>query len=197
MQDFKRLLILVAACAPLSSLFGTPAAHAADESDFSGAWVAWICPSGAGRDSGKCSNFVIELIQKDSKLCGTHVFATPGASQMDEGDAASLTGDITGDAASVVVLSGRVSPPLKVSGELKLTKNSRLQWRRQGNPSGDHLLPESATFTKSRSKTLRTATFERDLQLACAAQLTPPPPKEASPEPALRPIPTERIEQTK
>jgi hypothetical protein len=197
MQDLKRLLILVAACAPLSSLFGMPSAHAADGSDFSGAWVAWICPSGASKDSGKCSNFVIELIQKDSKLCGTHVFATPGASQMDEGEAASLTGDITGDTASVIVLSSRVSPPLKVSGELKLTKSSRLQWRRQGNPSGDHLLPESATFTKSRNKTLRTPTFERDLQLACAAQLAPPPPKEAPPEPALRPIPMEQIERTK
>ncbi|HEV2611854.1 MAG TPA: hypothetical protein VGU61_16425 [Noviherbaspirillum sp.] len=194
MHDFKRLLILLAACGTLT---GTPAAHAADENDFNGAWIAWICPSGASRDLGKCANFVIELIQKDNKLCGTHVFATPGASQMDEGDAASLTGEIAGNTASVVVLSSRVSPPLRVSGELKLTKSNRLQWRRLENPSGDHLLPESAAFTKSRSKTLRTAAFERDLQLACAAQLTPPPPKEAPPEPALRPIPTDRIEQTK
>lgn len=194
MQDLKRLLILMAVC---GALLGAPATRAAGENDFGGAWIAWICPSGASKDLGKCANFVIELIQKENKLCGTHVFATPGASQMDEGDAASLTGEIADDTASIVVLSSRVSPPLRVAAELKLTKSNRLQWRRLENPSGDHLLPESASFTKSRSKTLRTAVFERDLQLACAAQLAPPPPKEAPPEPALRPIPMDRIEQTK
>ena len=195
MNDFTRLPILLFACLP----FGMPVAHAAGEGDFNGAWVAWLCPSGAQKDSGKCANFVVELIQKGDTVCGTHVFATAGAGQMDEGEAASLTGQVANDVASVTVVSSRAgpsSPPLKIAGELRLAKN-RLQWRRLDNPIGDHLLPASASFTRSRSKTLRTAVFERDLQNACAAQFAPPPVKEAPPEPALRPIPKDRIEQTK
>lgn len=141
----------------------------AETDNFSGAWVAWLCPSGVTRDSGKCSNFVLELHQKDGRLCGAHFFATAGAAQVDEGAAPSIAGDIENDTAAIVAISGRA--PVRVKAEMKIV-NGMLQWQRLENPSGDYLLPMSTRLTRSKSKTLFAPIFEHELKAACSSAFT-------------------------
>ncbi|OWW21074.1 hypothetical protein [Noviherbaspirillum denitrificans] len=136
--------------------------------DFSGAWVGWICPSGVQRDSGKCSNFVLELHQKDDQLCGAHMFATAGAERLDEGMAPSVLGEIANDVATVVAMSTRVNPPVKVRVELKKS-NGMLHWIRMEHPPGDYLLPKSTHMSRSKSKTLFAPVFEQELKAACSS----------------------------
>lgn len=159
--------------APLAALllpaFAMPAF--AQPTDFSGAWVAWLCPNGATRDSGKCSNFVLELHQKGGRLCGAHFFSTAGASRVDEGAAPSITGEIADDTASIVTVSGRASPPVRVRAEMRMV-NGGLQWKRLENPSGDYLLPMNTRMTRSRSKTLFAPVFEHELRAACSSAFT-------------------------
>ncbi|HEY0844166.1 MAG TPA: hypothetical protein VGE12_02295 [Noviherbaspirillum sp.] len=160
-----RLVILAA------SLFASALPAIAQNNDFSGAWVAWLCPNGVSRDSGKCSNFVLELHQKEGRLCGAHFFATAGASRVDEGAAPSITGEIADDTASVVTISSRAMPPVRVRAEMKMV-NGALQWKRLENPSGDYLLPLSTRLTRSRSKTLFAPVFEHELRAACLSVFT-------------------------
>lgn len=157
-----RLHLLIA----LSLLVSLPPASAAD--DFSGAWVAWLCPNGVQRDSGKCSNFVLELHQKDDQLCGAHFFSTAGAERIDEGMAPSVLGEISNDVATMVAMSTRATPAVKVKVELKKS-NGMLSWIRLENPSGDYLLPQATRMSKSKSKTLFAPVFEQELKAACAS----------------------------
>lgn len=145
-----------------------PLAPAWAVDDFSGAWVAWICPSGVQRDSGKCSNFVLELHQKGDQLCGAHFFSTAGAERIDEGMAPSVLGDISNDVATVVAMSTRTNPPVKVRVEMKKS-NGMLHWIRLEHPKGDYLLPNAARMSKSKSKTLFAPVFEQELKAACAS----------------------------
>jgi hypothetical protein len=148
----------------------------AGDSDFSGAWVAWLCPSGVQRDSGKCSNFVLELHQKDNKLCGAHFFSTAGAERIDEGMAPSLTGDVADGVANVIAVSTRAARPVRVRVEMKKV-NGALQWLRLETPAGDYLLPQSSRLTRSKSKTLFAPIFEQELKAACSSAFTMAAPK--------------------
>ena len=145
-----------------------PLAPAFAADDFSGAWVAWLCPSGVQRDSGKCSNFVLELHQKGDQLCGAHFFSTAGAERVDEGMAPSVLGEISNDVATVVAMSTRATPPVKVRVEMKKS-NGMLHWIRLENPTGDYLLPQATRMSKSKSKTLFAPVFEQELKAACAS----------------------------
>ncbi len=161
-------------------------AHAGtDTGDFTGAWTAWLCPSGTRNDPTKCSNFVLELFQKQDKLCGAHVFATAGAGQLDEGAAPSLAGTIADGTATVVVVSGRAVPTVRIPVTLKIAKGV-LQWQRIESPDGDYLLPLSVQLTRSRHATLFSTVFEQKLKAACSAVTnaaidrdTPQPPQTA------------------
>jgi hypothetical protein len=134
--------------------------------DFTGVWMATICPPGIKSDPGRCAHFVLELFQKEDRLCGSHVFATAGAAQMDEGGTPSITGQVAEGIAHVTVQSGRGSPPMRVPAELRVV-NDRLQWKREETPPGDYLLPLSAQLSKSKSKTMFAPTFAQQLQAAC------------------------------
>jgi hypothetical protein len=152
----------------LPLLLFAPLAPAFAVDDFSGAWVAWICPNGVQRDSGKCSNFVLELHQKDDQLCGAHFFSTAGAERIDEGMAPSVLGEISNDVATVVAMSTRTNPPVKVRVEMKKS-SGMLHWIRMEHPAGDYLLPKATRLSKSRSKTLFAPVFEQELKAACSS----------------------------
>ena len=137
------------------------------DGDFNGAWTAWLCPSGSRYDPNKCSNFVLELFQKQDRLCGAHLFATAGARQLDEGTAPSLAGTIVDGIATVVVTSGRAAPSIQVQVTLKIVKGV-LQWQRLDKPAGDYLLPLSVQLTRSRHATLFSTVFEQKLKAACS-----------------------------
>ena len=146
----------------------TPLAPAFAVDDFSGAWVAWICPNGVQRESGKCSNFVLELHQKGDQLCGAHFFSTAGAERIDEGMAPSVLGEIANDVATIVAMSTRTTPPVKVRVEMKKS-SGMLHWIRMEHPPGDYLLPKATRMSKSKSKTLFAPVFEQELKAACAS----------------------------
>lgn len=154
---------------------------ASNDNDFSGAWVAALCPADVRPESGQCSNFVLELHQKEGKVCGAHFFSTAGAARVDEGAAPSVVGDIANGTASVVVVSGRSSPPVRVRVEMKKV-NGALQWQRIDSPRGDYLMPLSARMSRSRAKTLFAPVFEQELKAACLSAFAmsdeiPPPVK--------------------
>lgn len=155
----RRLAPILLACllAPL---------HAGAQQGYGGAWVATICPSGADRNAGQCANFVLELMEKDGKVCGSHMYATAGAARIDEGAAPSLTADIAGDAATGVAVSTLASTPVRMRIELRLD-NGALRWKRLESPAGDYLLPLNARLTRSRSRTLLAPVIEQELRAAC------------------------------
>ncbi|RJG07656.1 hypothetical protein D3870_18115 [Noviherbaspirillum cavernae] len=159
-----RLPALLALFALTAFCSSSPAADG--DGDFNGAWVAAMCPAGIKTDSGKCANFVLELFQKEDKVCGSHVFATAGATQMDEGGTPSITGNVADGVATITVISGRGTPPVQVRVELKIV-NNRMQWKRLDDPTGDFLLPPAAQLTRSRNKTMFAPVFAQQLQAAC------------------------------
>ena len=179
-----RYTVLAALC-----LGGLPCLAADGTAGFSGAWVGWLCPPGAQQNVGQCSNFMMELHQDGNRLCGVHAFATPGASRMDEGTPPSISGEVSDDTASVVVVSSRASPPVRVRAELKMAGGA-LQWQRLENPGGDYLLPMSARLIRSKSKSLFAPVFARELKAACTAMFTAATKAadQAAPPP-LKPIP--------
>ncbi len=158
----ERLTLLLAlALLPLSRAM-------ADNPDFTGAWVGSLCPSGVDSKSGKCSSFVLELHQKDGRVCGAHMVANADASEVDEGDAPSIFGDVADAKASVVAVSSRASPPVRVHAELTRT-GATLRWRRIDDADGGDLLPRSSRLVRSRSKTLFAPVFAQRLNAACAS----------------------------
>lgn len=156
---------LVTLCIPL--LLGIVTGAHADEGDFAGAWNGWVCPAGVKSHPAKCANFGLELHQKADKLCGSHVFATPGAKELDEGGTPSLIGDVVNEVGFAAVVSGRSEMPTQLQVELKVIKNT-LHWRRLDTPPGDYLLPKSAKLTRSKSKSMFAPLFAQQLQTACA-----------------------------
>jgi hypothetical protein len=134
---------------------------------FDGAWVAWICPSGVERSSGQCANFVLELMEKDGKLCGAHMFATAGAARIDEGAAPSLIADVLNGSAAGIVISSLTASPIRMRVELTMD-NGVLSWKRLESPPGDYLLPRNARLTKAKSRTLLAPVYEQELRAACS-----------------------------
>lgn len=155
----------------LAALLAATVPAAADEAEFSGAWVASLCPADVPRDSGQCATFVLELHQQGDLLCGAHFFATAGAARIDEGAAPSVIGTVANGIATAEVVSGRASPPVRVRAEMKKVKGA-LQWQRLDNPKGDYLMPQAARLTRSRSRTLFAPVFEHELRAACQSAFT-------------------------
>lgn len=175
--------------AALLTLLLTPYTLAAsDDKDFSGAWTGWQCPAGVTSQSGKCANFVLEIFQKENQICGSHVYATAGAQQIDEGGAPSISGTVTDGVASVMVESGK-APPIQIQAELSLS-GGKLRWKRLDSPEGNYLLPLSAQLTRSKHGTLLHPFFEQRLKAVCANAGTkvpasnPPSPASAPPAPS-------------
>ncbi|MDB5842550.1 MAG: hypothetical protein JWQ23_4502 [Herminiimonas sp.] len=183
MPYLKRVPILLAM---LMASNAAPAA--ANDSEFSGSWTGLLCPAGVQAGPDKCSSFVLALFQKQGKLCGSHVFATVGASQMDEGGVPSLSGVIANGTATVAVESSRAAPPVRLKGELSLS-NGVLRWQRLDSPPGDYLLPMSAKLTRSPHGTLFSPLFEQRLSAACSSMLdtAAEPPRQNDAAPAAKP----------
>jgi predicted dehydrogenase len=154
-----RPLALFAACCLLAP--SSPA-----RADFTGAWVGTICPGGADRSAGQCANFVLELIERDGKVCGAHMYATPGAERIDEGAAPSVTADLADGVATGIAVSGLGPTPVRIPVALQI-ENGTLRWQRLESPPGDYLLPRNARLTRSKSRTLFAPLFEQELRAAC------------------------------
>lgn len=152
-------------------LLALAASARAQAPDYSGAWQGWLCPEGLKRDSGKCSSFVLELHQKDGRLCGAHTFSTADASRVDEGGAPSVSGEVKGETADIMVTSTLGKTPVRVRAALRRAGRA-LQWQRLDAPQGDYLLPQTARLTKARKKSLFAPLFEQELQAICLQAFT-------------------------
>lgn len=154
----RNLVLILNLIVPWSAL--------AQEGEFGGAWSATLCAEGAQRKAGECSTFVLEILERDGKLCGSHMFATPGARRIDEGAAPSLTADIVARTASGVAVSSMAGSPVRMRFELKLD-GRRLHWERLENPPGEYLLPRQASLTRASQQTLLAPLFAQELRAAC------------------------------
>src|SRR3569833_4113850 len=76
---------------PVFSFF-PGASFAAAGADFSGARTGWSCPAGVLPSSGKCASFVLSLYQKEDQVCGSHLYASAGASSLVVGGLLSFFG---------------------------------------------------------------------------------------------------------
>ncbi|HJV52960.1 MAG TPA: hypothetical protein VJ652_15945 [Noviherbaspirillum sp.] len=170
----------------LPALFLASASVSAAPGDFSGVWTALVCPSGIKNDPGQCTHFILELYQRQDKLCGSHLFATPGSIQMDErtGAGPTLTGTIADDTATVTVADQRARSAQSVRAELKLARGG-LQWHRVDKPGKNDVLPVNVRFAKSRAKTLLNPVFAQQLSAACT--MLSPQPAEPEGVPAVTP----------
>lgn len=153
------IILILASLHPVSLAFAN---------DFSGVWTGWQCPPGQSPQSGRCANLVLELHQRQDRVCGSHIFATAGATHIDEGNAPSITGSIGGNGiASVVVESTGLRQPVQATVELSLVKG-KLQWKRLDQPGASNMLPQSMHLTRSKHGTLFTPTFEQQLKAVCS-----------------------------
>ena len=174
------LLLLTAASATTVS---------ANESNFGGVWTGWDCPRGASPNSGKCANLVLELHQKQDKLCGSHMFATAGATQIDEGGAPSITGTAHSESANVTAESIVKGAQAPIKAELRLV-NGRLEWKRTDDAGSGSLLPQAMKLTRSKHATLFHPVFEQQLKAVCSTILN----ANANATPAApRPMPPGRV----
>lgn len=156
--------------------------------DFSGVWTGWQCPPGQSPQSGKCANLVLELHQRQERICGSHIFATAGATQIDEGNAPSITGTVGSNGiATVIVASNGMRLLVQANVELSLVKG-KMQWKRLDQHGGTYLLPQSMHLTRSRHGTLFTPTFEHQLKAVCST-VNAAPATQASPAPMPVPAP--------
>lgn len=157
----------------LCLLLAPSPSFAAGDTDFSGTWTAWVCPKGdaSGQPNpARCSSFVLSLYQKEDKLCGSHLFATAGATQLDEGGAPSLAASIEKDAAHGTIESRRGAAPVQLRFDLKVSDNV-LTWQRLDSPEGEYMLPRSARLRRSAKGDLFGPVFVQRLSAVCASAL--------------------------
>jgi hypothetical protein len=166
---------LTALIALLPAITISQVAMAASEA-LSGTWVGWICPQADQANAVRCSSFSLHLLQKGLRLCGSHLYATAGARQIDEGGLPSLLAALEGDKATGTVESGRSSLTVRIAVTLSLADGA-LQWQRLANPAGDYLLPDTLRMTRSRQSGLRPRS-EQQLSAACSAHFDMPTDKE-------------------
>lgn len=158
--------------------------HADANGNFAGVWTAAVCPRGVVAEPGNCAQFVLELFQKQNKVCGAHVYATAGASLVDETEnpaMPSISGDVADDTATVSVASRLSKAPGGVQAELKLS-HGKLLWKRLDKPGSNELIPPAAQFTHSRHKTLMAPVFAQQLSAACSLVAIPEEPAQQQPK---------------
>ncbi|MDB5796845.1 MAG: hypothetical protein JWP36_747 [Paucimonas sp.] len=153
--------------------------------DLNGSWSGMICPQPGVGDASRCASFTLRLYQKQDRICGTHLFATAGARQMDEGGMPSIMAKASGDAINGTVESQRVSPAIRIPVTLSLA-GTELRWQRTENPPGDYLLPHSMILTRSRQGGILSPLSEQRLSAACSTFLDLPPENAKAPAPTPR-----------
>ena len=124
------------------------AKHAQPLRSFTGAWSDISCPENEGSRCG--GGFVLYLVQKGDRICGTHFSSSLGAGQLDEGGPRSVTGKSKGSTALVSITSGRDKSVFEA--RIEITKKS-IRWKRLKQLTlGDldqSLIPEEAQLKKT------------------------------------------------
>lgn len=178
MRASLKIPLQVLACC----LLGT-SAYAADA--MGGAWTGWVCPQGGGKDVARCSSFTLQLLARNNRVCGSHLFATAGAREMDEGELPSLFATVDAELATGTVESGRGSSPMRLPVKLS-REGDELHWQLVETPVGDYLLPASIRMKRARQGGLHPLAEQR-LIAACAVFLdTPTDPVAPAPESTRR-----------
>lgn len=150
--------------------------QAAAQDDWSGAWIGYACPQGTAANPARCASLYVRLYSRNAKLCGSHVFATAGAREMDEGGTPSVVAALDGKLAQGTVQSTRSAPAVTLGLTLQLN-NGEMLWQRDPKPEGNYLLPRSLKLTRSKEGGMLSPMFEQRLASSCTAYLDVPPEK--------------------
>ena len=111
--------------------------RSADQVSFTGTWVIDI--RSKSEPNAECGHAYFTLLQNGNRICGDHVFYTPGCGRLNEGNPGSVQGTIVGSTAILVVTSGR-------NGGIVMGKATRkantihwvtLEEIKSGEPEGD------------------------------------------------------------
>lgn len=124
------------ACLVLALL---PCIGLADTPSFSGIWTIDMRSPEQKKQKLTCGSATFELTQTDSRITGSHYFATVQCGRMNEGGEGTVKGVVVGNTAVLAVTSGRNGAI--VLGSAKLGRGT-LEWQtleeiKEGNPPGD------------------------------------------------------------
>ncbi len=167
MQHFTGSAVLALACLGLFPLVQ------AAQSDWDGAWTGYVCPQGSAVNPARCASLYLRLYSRNARVCGSHVFASAGAREMDEGGTPSIIASVQDKLARGTVQSIRATPALSIQLSMQL-EDQALRWQLGGNPDGDYLLPRSLALTRSKQGGMLSPMFEQRLAASCAAYLDMP-----------------------
>jgi hypothetical protein len=167
MHHFTGSALLALACLGLCPLM------AVAQDDWDGAWTGYVCPPGSAVNPARCASLYLRLYSRNARVCGSHVFATAGAKEMDEGGTPSIVASVEHKLARGTVQSTRASPALSIPLSMQLDGQA-LRWQLGGNPDGDYLLPRNLALTRSKQGGMLSPMFEQRLSASCAAYLDMP-----------------------
>ncbi len=137
-----------------------------DEVNFTGTWVIDI--RSKDERNAECGHAYFTLLQKGNRICGDHVFYTPGCGRLNEGYPGSVMGIVVGSTAVLVVTSGR-------NGAIVMGKATRkgntINWVtlediKSGEPEGDSPL----ILGKGTLKLDKSQSISQELIKACENQ---------------------------
>lgn len=114
-----------------------PTGMCADQVNFTGTWVIDI--RSKSERNADCGHAYFTLLQKGNRICGDHVFYTPGCGRLNEGDPGSVRGTVVGATALLEVTSGRNGAIVKGKAT---RKGNTIRWItiksiKTGEPEGD------------------------------------------------------------
>lgn len=173
MRHLNGLAVLALAFISMFPLSG------AAQDDWNGAWTGYVCAQGGVVDPARCASLFLRLYSRNARVCGSHVFATAGAKEMDEGGTPSIVATTEGTLARGSVQSTRASPPLSIPLSLQL-ENGKLRWQLGGNAVGDYLLPRNLDLSHAKAAGMLSPLFEQRLAASCSAYLDVPVNKPAA-----------------
>lgn len=141
----RRALLLGAMALTQSAGAAQPPSPPAAKGPFAGTWAIQWCDT--SRPTVDCGGFTVDLLQRGSRICGSHGAATAGLTRVDEGNGRSILGTVVGSTAVLTVRSGR-------SGAIALVTIKRqrgaLQWTRteeiEEGSSGEDLIAVNAVL---------------------------------------------------
>ena len=114
-----------------------PSAAISGDAAFRGTWTIDIRPK--SDRNADCGHAYFTLLRKGNRICGDHVFYTPGCGRLNEGFPGSVRGVVVGSTAVLVVTSGRNGAI--VMGQLTRKGNTvhwvTLEEIKGGDPEGD------------------------------------------------------------
>lgn len=155
----KRALLLGAMALIQAAGAAQPANTAPAKGAFTGTWTVQWCDK--TRPAVECGGFTVDLLQRGSRICGSHGAATAGLTRVDEGNGRSILGTAVGSTAVLTVRSGRsggiaLVTVKRLSGALQWTRSEEIA---EGN-NGEDLIAVQAVLKPAKASEAAKQQFE-------------------------------------